>query len=29
LNKPIDLPEFSRVVKSLRKYMLADVLLPQ
>jgi CheY-like chemotaxis protein len=29
LTKPIDLPEFSRVVKSLRKYMLADVLLPQ
>jgi CheY-like chemotaxis protein len=29
LNKPIDLAEFSRVVKSLRKYMLADVLLPQ
>jgi two-component system, chemotaxis family, response regulator Rcp1 len=29
LNKPIDLPEFRRVVKSLRKYMLADVLLPQ
>ncbi len=29
LNKPIDLAEFSRVVKSLRKFMLADVLLPQ
>ena len=29
LNKPIDLVEFSSVVKSLRKYMLADVLLPQ
>jgi two-component system, chemotaxis family, response regulator Rcp1 len=29
LNKPIDLPEFSRVVKSLRKFILADVLLPQ
>jgi len=29
LTKPIDLTEFSRVVKSLRKYMLADVLLPQ
>jgi CheY-like chemotaxis protein len=29
LNKPVDLAEFSRVVKSLRKYMLADVLLPQ
>jgi two-component system, chemotaxis family, response regulator Rcp1 len=29
LNKPVDLAEFSRVVKSLRKFMLADVLLPQ
>lgn len=29
LIKPIELAEFSRVVKSLRKYMLADVLLPQ
>ncbi|MGD0384483.1 MAG: response regulator [Thermoguttaceae bacterium] len=29
LNKPIELAEFSRVVKSLRKFMLADVLLPQ
>lgn len=29
LTKPIDLAEFHRVVKSLRKYMLADVILPQ
>jgi CheY-like chemotaxis protein len=29
LSKPCDLDEFSRVVKSLRKYMLADVLMPQ
>jgi CheY-like chemotaxis protein len=29
LNKPVDLAEFSRVVKSLRIFMLADVLLPQ
>ncbi len=29
LAKPVDLAEFSRVVKSLRKFMLADVLLPQ
>jgi two-component system, chemotaxis family, response regulator Rcp1 len=29
LTKPIDLPEFYRVVKSLRKYMLTDVIMPQ
>jgi two-component system, chemotaxis family, response regulator Rcp1 len=29
LTKPIDLAEFYRVVKSLRKYMLADVIVPQ
>jgi chemotaxis family two-component system response regulator Rcp1 len=29
LNKPVDLAEFSRVVKSLRKFMLADVILPE
>jgi two-component system, chemotaxis family, response regulator Rcp1 len=29
LNKPIDLAEFNRVVKSLRKFMLSDVILPQ
>ena len=29
LTKPIDQVEFSRVVKSLRKYMLTDVILPQ
>ena len=28
LNKPIDLAEFSRVVKSLRKFMLSDVIMP-
>jgi chemotaxis family two-component system response regulator Rcp1 len=29
LTKPIELAEFNRVVKSLRKFMLADVILPQ
>jgi two-component system, chemotaxis family, response regulator Rcp1 len=29
LTKPVDLPQFDSVVKSLRKYMLSDVLLPQ
>ena len=29
LTKPFDLAEFNAVVKSLRKFMLADVLLPQ
>jgi CheY-like chemotaxis protein len=29
LIKPVDTEEFNRVVKSLRKYLLADVLLPQ
>ena len=29
LIKPIDTAEFNSVVKSLRKYMLADILLPQ
>jgi two-component system, chemotaxis family, response regulator Rcp1 len=29
LTKPFELAEFSAVVKSLRKFMLADVLLPQ
>lgn len=29
LTKPVDLPQFDAVVKSLRKYMLADVILPQ
>lgn len=29
LTKPVDLPQFYTVVKSLRKYMLSDVLLPQ
>jgi two-component system, chemotaxis family, response regulator Rcp1 len=29
LTKPFDLSEFNTVVKSLRKYMLSDVLLPQ
>jgi two-component system, chemotaxis family, response regulator Rcp1 len=29
LTKPVDLEQFNAVVKSLRKYMLADVLLPQ
>lgn len=29
LTKPVDLAQFDSVVKSLRKYMLADVLLPQ
>src|SRR3972149_3056850 len=29
LTKPIDLAEFYRVVKLLRKYMLADVMMPQ
>ncbi len=28
LTKPVDLEEFERVVKSLRKYMLSDVILP-
>jgi CheY-like chemotaxis protein len=28
LTKPVDLPEFDSVVKSLRKYMLSDVILP-
>jgi len=28
LTKPVDLPQFDGVVKSLRKYMLADVILP-
>lgn len=29
LTKPIDIDRFNAVVKSLRKYMLADVILPQ
>jgi CheY-like chemotaxis protein len=29
LTKPVDLEQFDRVVKSLRKYMLSDVILPQ
>jgi two-component system, chemotaxis family, response regulator Rcp1 len=29
LTKPVDLPQFESVVKSLRKYMLSDVVLPQ
>jgi len=29
LTKPVDLEEFNRVVKSLRKYMLSDVIMPQ
>lgn len=29
LTKPVDLAEFDRVVRSLRKYMLSDVILPQ
>ncbi len=29
LTKPVDLPQFDEVVKSLRKYMLSDVILPQ
>jgi CheY-like chemotaxis protein len=29
LTKPVDLREFNGVVKSLRKYMLSDVVLPQ
>ena len=29
LTKPVDLPQFDGVVKSLRKYMLSDVILPQ
>ena len=29
LTKPVDRPEFDAVVKSLRKYMLSDVVLPQ
>jgi two-component system, chemotaxis family, response regulator Rcp1 len=29
LTKPVDLPQFDSVVKSLRKYMLSDVILPQ
>jgi two-component system, chemotaxis family, response regulator Rcp1 len=29
LTKPVDLPQFVSVVKSLRRYMLSDVLLPQ
>jgi two-component system, chemotaxis family, response regulator Rcp1 len=29
LNKPVDPDQFHRVVKSLRKYLLADVILPQ
>ncbi len=29
LTKPVDLREFNGVVKSLRKYMLSDVILPQ
>ena len=28
LTKPVDLPQFDSVVKSLRKYMLSDVILP-
>ena len=27
--KPVDLPQFDSVVKSLRKYMLSDVVMPQ
>ena len=29
LTKPVDLQQFNSVVKSLRKYMLSDVILPQ
>jgi two-component system, chemotaxis family, response regulator Rcp1 len=29
LTKPIDLPQFYGVIKSLRKYMLSDVILPE
>ena len=29
LTKPVDRPQFDGVVKSLRKYMLSDVILPQ
>ena len=29
LNKPVDFEQFARVVKSLRKYMLTDVVLPK
>jgi hypothetical protein len=29
LTKPVNLQEFNGVVKSLRKYMLSDVILPQ
>jgi two-component system, chemotaxis family, response regulator Rcp1 len=29
LTKPVDLPQFDAVVRSLRKYMLSDVILPQ
>ena len=29
LTRPVDLPQFDGVVKSLRKYMLSDVILPQ
>lgn len=29
LTKPVDVPQFDSVVKSLRKYMLSDVILPQ
>jgi hypothetical protein len=28
LTKPVDLSQFDAVVKSLRKYMLSDVILP-
>ncbi len=28
LTKPVDLQQFDEVVKSLRKYMLSDVILP-
>jgi chemotaxis family two-component system response regulator Rcp1 len=29
LTKPVDLPRFYQMIKSLRKFMLADVILPQ
>jgi hypothetical protein len=29
MTKPVDLEQFYSVVKSLRKYMLTDVILPQ
>jgi chemotaxis family two-component system response regulator Rcp1 len=29
LSKPVDLPQFYTIIRSLRKYMLSDVILPQ